>query len=286
MNSICRFHESNRGMGIRSGLQAGLVLLGMAVCGLAAGQDAALKVHPELQDRWMFRLGVYSPSVDTTASLNGSGGRVGTSVNFEDDLNLADRKTMPTFLATARLGERWRIEGEYFSLKRSGSRSLSKTINWGDNSYTFGTTVDSEFNSEIYRLAAGYSFLKNDREELGVVLGLHVTDFTAAIGTANLGTKKGDTLAPLPTIGLYGAYAIAPKWLLSGRVDYFSLKYSDYDGKLLNASAGVDYRFHRNFGAGLAYRYIDYDLTVTKSSYTGEINYRFSGPVLYGVASF
>ena len=281
-NSI---HSSTITVGHR-GLQAGLAVLGMTLCAMAAAQDAALKVHPALQDRWLFQLGAYAPSVDTTASLNGAGGKVGTSVSFEDDLNLADRKTMPTILGSVRLGERWKIEAEYFSLKRSGTRSISRTISWGDTSYPIGTSINSEFESAIYRLSGGYSFLKNDRQELGVVLGLHVTDFAASLGTANLGTKKGDTLAPLPTIGLYGAYAMTPRWLLSGRVDYFSLKYGDYDGKLANASAGVDYRFHRNFGVGLAYRYIDYDLTVTKSSYNGDIKYRFSGPVLYGVASF
>ena len=74
--------------------------------------------------------------------------------------------------------------------------------------------------------------------------------------------------------------------MLSGRVDYFSLKYNDYDGSLVNAVVAVDYRFARNFGVGLGYRYVDYDLDVTKSSFTGGVKYEFSGPMLYLIGSF
>src|SRR5262249_19585565 len=149
-----------------------------------------------------------------------------------------------------------------------------------------GTVVSSDFDSDIYRLSAGYSFVKTNEAELGVALGLHVTDFKLSLNATGIGGQTGDTLAPLPTIGGDGADALTPRGLLSGRVDYFSLNYQDYDGRLLNFSAGVDYRFTRNFGVGLGYRYVDYDLTVTKAKFDGGVNYNFKGPVLYLVGSF
>ena len=119
-----------------------------------------------------------------------------------------------------------------------------------------------------------------------MVLGLHVTDFKASLGAANVGAQTGDALAPLPTVGLYGAYALTPKWLVSARFDYFSLNYNEYDGELKNFTVGVDYRFARHFGAGLAYRYLEYELNSTKPKLTGSVNYQFSGPLLYLTASF
>ncbi|HET9734190.1 MAG TPA: outer membrane beta-barrel protein [Burkholderiales bacterium] len=253
---------------------------------LAAGQQAGGATHPALQDRWSLSVGLYTPNVETTARLNGSGGLLGTEVSFEDDLGYADREDMPAILASVRLGERWKIEAEYLSLRRENSHVLSRTISWGDGTYTVGTTVSSEFSSDIFRLSAGYSFIKDARKEVGVVLGLHVTDFTMAIAASGIGSDTGEALAPLPTLGIYGAYAFTPKWLLSGRVDVFSLEYEEYDGSLTNVTVGVDYRLLRNLGLGAAYRYIDYDLNVTKSSLNGGINYRFSGPLLYLVSSF
>ena len=234
----------------------------------------------------MFQLGAFFPKIDTSARLNGTGGRIGTQLNFESELGMSDSKTTGTFLAGVRLGERWRIEAEYFTLGRDGSRPISRTINWGNQTFAVNSVVGSSFDTDIYRLSGGYSFVKDNQKEFGVALGLHATDIAASIGVGGVGAQSGDVLAPLPTIGIYGAYAFSPRWLLSGRVDYFSLSSGDYDGSLVNLTAGLDYRFTRNFGMGVGWRYVDYDVTVTKSRYNGGITYKFNGPTLYATLSF
>jgi hypothetical protein len=271
---------------VRALLRTALACAGMAAAGLAIGQQASWTTHPALQDRWSIQVGLYTPNVSTTAHLNSSSGLVGTEVNFEEDLGYAERSDMPAVLASVRLGERWRIEAEYLSLKRDNSHTVSRTVNWGDNTYTIGTTVTSEFSSDIFRLSGGYSFVRDAEREFGVAFGLHTTDFTMALSASGIGGSTGEALAPLPTIGFYGAYAPTPKWLVSGRVDIFSLAYEQYDGSLINATLGVDYRIWRNFGLGAAWRYIDYDLEVTETKLNGGINYRFNGPLLYLVSSF
>jgi len=263
-----------------------LALLAAILTGTANAQSAAWNVNPGLTDRWTLQLGAFRPNLETTAHLNSATGRIGTTVDFEDTLGFSDTKTVPQFLGSVRLGERWKIEGEYFQLNRSSSRTLNRTINWGDRTFTLGTTVNSEFDSKVYRLSAGYSFIKDNTKELGVVLGFHVTDFDTSIGTPGIAAQGGSGLAPLPTIGAYGSYALSPRWLLSARADYFSLNYNDYDGRLLNFNAGVDYRITRHFGLGVGYRYVDYEVTATKPNFNGGLEYRFKGPVLYMVASF
>jgi len=270
---------------------AGVVLLGICIfgpfmSGTVTAQDANWTVHPGLTDKWALDLGLYSPKVKTSGSLNNATLGTGTSISFEDDLGLADRDTMGAFLGRVRLGQRWRIEAEYFGLERSGSRAINKTINWGSNTYNVGTVVTTEFSSDIYRVSGGYSFIKDTQRECGVALGLHVTDFAVSLGATGVGVKAGDVTAPLPTVGAYGAYAFTPKWLLSGRMDYFSLKIDEYDGSLVNFTAGIDYRFHRNFGVGVGYRYVDYELEATKASFTGNLTYKFNGPVFYVTGSF
>jgi hypothetical protein len=271
---------------VPAGRVGGHAVAALALVLFSSAASAQQVAHPALTDRWTFQVGVYAPQVETTASLNGSGGRVGTAISFEDDLNLTDRKTMPAVLASVRLGQRWKIEAEYLSLKRSGTRTATRTINWGDNTYPIGATINSSFDSDIYRLSGGYSFIKDSQRELGVALGVHATDFAASLSAAAGGTRAADTLAPLPTIGVYGAYAFSPQWLVSGRFDYFSLKYEDYDGSLANLSIGVDYRVTRQFAIGLAWRHVDYDVDITKPHYTGGVRYKFNGPALYGALSF
>lgn len=278
----CARPEQNR---LRSAIRSGLALVGVFASSLAIGQET-WTVNPGLQDGFTLEVGAYAPMVKTTARLDNATLGAGTSISFEDDLGLDDRKIQPAVLGRLRLGERWRIEGEYFALNRSATRVINRTINFGGNIYPIGIVVNSEFDSDLYRLSAGYSFIKNTQAELGAALGLHVTDFTMSLAGANVAKRTGDALAPLPTVGLYGSYALTPRWLLSGRADFFSFSYHDYDGSLINLVAGVDYRFTRNFGIGLGYRYVDYDLDVTKSSFSGNVQYEFSGPVLYLAGSF
>lgn len=266
--------------------QAAVLVGGILVAGITHGAEDNWKTHPYLEDRWYFQLSLFYPDVSTTARLDSSTSGRGTEVDFEDDLDLTDRKALGAILGSVRLGEKWKIEAEYFGLNRSGTRMISRTINWGNNTYPVNATVSSSFDSDVYRLSVGYSFIKDKEKEFGVALGLFVTDFKASLSTANLGSSTGDTLAPLPTIGVYGAYAFTPKWLVSGRVDYFSLDYDNYDGSLTNAQAQVQYQFTRNFGVGLGYRYVDYDLSATDSSWTGNIEYKFRGPTLFGTVSF
>jgi hypothetical protein len=261
---------------------AGLVLLGAWLPGAAVAQA----VHPEFQDRYSLELGAFSPKAKTTASLSNSAGGAGTSVSFENLLGVEDTKTTGTLTGRMRLGEKWRIEAGYLNLDRSGSRTIGTTVMWGDNTYAPGTSVQSTFQSETLRLSGGYSFIKDAKAEFGVALGLHTTQFEASLTAAGVGGAKGDVLAPLPTIGVYGAYAFTPEWLLSGRIDYFSLNYKKYDGSVLDTVVKVDYRFHRNFAAGLGYRYVGYDFSATEGGFKGSVDYKFSGPMLYLTGSF
>lgn len=268
-------------------IQAGVVFLGATLCGFASGQESAAgKAHPSLRDKWNIQLGVFSPKIDSNVQLDSRTTGAGTSVSFEDDLGLADREMIATFLASVRLGERWRIEAEYFSLHRGNTRTLDRDIVWGGDTYPANTVVTSDLDSNTYRLSGGYSFITDDKRELGVTLGLHVTDISATLSSAGVATHKGDALSPLPTIGIYGAYAYSPQWLLSGRLDYFSLNYGKFDGSLINFTASVEFRVSGHFGIGAGYRHVDVDVTVTGAEFTVTADSRFSGPTLFVAASF
>ncbi len=247
-----------------------------------------------LEDRYWFEAQAYWPDVNTTVSVAGPNGLVGTKIDLESDLDLSDRKTLPAFQAGARIGERWSIIGEYYGLDRSGSAGANRDINFDDVTYSAGGALSSAFDTKVYRAAVGYSFIKSDRAELGASLGLHVTQFKLSIsGQGHVGAaavqselRKRDALAPLPTLGLFGAYQVAPRLMVGGRVDYLSLKVGDYDGRLVNAEARLSYRLFKNVGIGAAYRYVDYDLNIDKEHWQGELAYKFKGPALFLTAAF
>jgi hypothetical protein len=262
----------------------------LALAGLASGAFAETP-----QDRWWGQLEYFFPTISSTARLDFPGTNVpGTELNLEDELGLDERKGAPYLLLGARLGERWRLEFEYYRLNRSATRSAGRTIEWGDLTFPVSSAIQSTFDTSIYRLTGGYSFYRTPQGEVGVSLGLHTTDFKLQL--AGQGTSPGSTLTfqseardqlvPLPTIGAYGSWMLSDQWELRGRVDYLSLSYQQYDGRLINWMAAVDWRVAKNWGVGAGYRYVDYKLESTKTSFHGEVNYRFKGPTLFLEAGF
>jgi len=252
--------------------------------------------HPKLAARVYLDVGAYRPGIDTKLRVDRAGGQ-GTVISLEDDLDYDDSEVLPYGMVNLRLGERWRIEGEYFALDRDKTRVIDREIQIGDSVFPLNETVRSHFDTDIYRLSVGYSFLKWPSSEAGVALGVHVTSFDLGIsteGTIIRVSEAAETFAPLPTLGLYGYHAFSPRWLVQGRADLFSLDYDDYSGSLVNISLGLEYQLAKHVGIGAGYRYVDLELTSEKTlpvvsasdDFRGEFNYHYSGPTLYMSLSY
>jgi hypothetical protein len=207
------------------------------------------------QDRYWAELEYFFPTISSTARLDFPGTQLpGTAVSLEDEMGLSDRKGTPYLLLGMRLGESWRLEFEYYELNRSATRRIGREIHWGDITFPVSADITTQFDSSIYRLVGGWSFYRTPQAEAGAALGLHLTDFRMSMagqgnGPAGLSfqSEKRDQLVPLPTLGLYGSYALAESWVVRGRVDWLSLDYENYKGSLTNWLVAVDWRFVKNW---------------------------------------
>ncbi len=264
-----------------------------AAAALCILPGAALAELP--QDNFWGELSYFYPEISSTARLDLTAtARPGTLIRLEDELDLDDRKSAPYLALGMRLGERWRLAFEYYVLNRSATKSITRQIEWGDTTFPVGVQLDSSFDTTIYRFSGGYSFYKDPRAEAGVSFGLHITDFATSLagtgngpsGTATFHNEKRDVTVPLPTGGLYGTYRMTDQLALRGAVDLLSFKYDEYDGRLINWMAAIDWRFAKNWGAGIGYRYVDYKLEAESSDFRGEINYKFRGPTFFVNAAF
>ena len=265
----------------------------LAVSGLVCLFSTSIASAQALNDKYWLEGQAFFPNVSTTVSVSAKNETVGTTINLEKDLDLDDHQTLPAVYGGVRFG-RFSLIGEYYALNRSGVASISKDITFNDVVYPAGATVSSSLDTDVYRAAFGYSFVRKNNLELGAALGLHLTNFKIELsGDGHIGSaalqseaRKEDALAPLPTLGLFGTYEIAPRVQLGARVDYLSLKIGDYDGRLINTQANASYQVFRNVGLGVMYRYVDYRLKVDKDAWLGELSYRFNGPALFVRASF
>lgn len=247
-------------------------------------------------DRFWIEGGVYFPQVDSSVAVNSKvNAGVGTDIDMEDDLGFDDSATLAAIQAGWRISRKFSVVAEYFSLGRDTTHTTTRSITFDGATYPVSTSLTSEFKSDVYRLYLGYSFVRNDKADLGVALGLHATDFGVSLeGQGRVGGNAGatlqrraqDFLAPMPTVGLYGSYEVMPRLTLGARADYLSLSVGDYDGELINLQAKVTYRVFENIGIGAAWRYVDYRVDVDKDRYAGRFEYEFNGPSLFLQAGF
>lgn len=253
---------------------------------------AAVSTAPAFADapdqRYWLRLDAFQADIDTRVRVDDAGaGLAGTEFSFER-YGMPARRTLPALTLGARLGENWRVELGYLHLSRNGTTTLDQTVQFGDVSFPVQATLDSTLRSDIYRASVGWSFLRTPRAEMGVSLGVHVTDFDIRLRSVTTGGAAGTTTTsdqreatvPLPMAGLYGEWSIADRWALNARADVFSLRHRGYDGRLADAQALVLYRFTPNVALGAGYRWDDYRLRSDNSDLQGKLDYTFKGPQL------
>lgn len=274
-----------------SKVAAKIALLGtVGALGLAANPANA----QSLDDKFWLEVSAYWASVDSSIRAEPRDATVpGTTIDFEQDLDLDDSKALPAIYAGARLGNNWVIGAEYYSLNRKSTVNIPRQIVFDNVTFPVNVQVSSKFDTDIYRFTVGYAFYRTDDAEIGGAIGLHATSFETKLSgalaiapNAQIVTRRRKALAPLPTVGLFGSVRVAPKVTASARADYLSLSVDNYDGRLLNAQAAITYRVFDNVGIGAAYRYVDYKLDVKKDDWKGRLRYDFNGPAIFLQAGF
>lgn len=219
-----------------------------------------------------------------------------TTLDFEDDLKLDRSHTVPNIVLGVRLFERWRVEFETYRLRRTATQTLlDEAVTIDGTTYSASARLNSEFMSRVQRLTLGYSLLKTPSAELGVALGVQYTRYRLrleGVGQVDNGppevrsAEEGDK-GPLPTVGLYGSFALGSAWSAAGRVDYLPVESRRVNGYLGSVEANVYHRLSPNWTVGVGYRYIEYrvDRKAT-GDVGGRFEYRFRGPQVLLEAGF
>jgi hypothetical protein len=253
-------------------------------------------LNPTLNDNFTFRLGGVSLDGDTTVSSTIKTSEdlpIGTDIDL-GDLGIGGSQTSMWLGGHWRFAKKWRLDYEYFGSKQDGTGIAEADIRFGDIVIPAGIAAKAEFETDIYLLGVGWSFLRDEKSELGIGLGLHVADLNIGIEGVGfiedtlipIGKETATATAPLPNARLYGAYAFTPTLALEGGVGWLSLNYGDFDGSLTTLSAVLEWRPSKNFGVGIGYTLFNVDLTVEDDVSRDEYDFRLNGPVLFVSTGF
>lgn len=208
----------------------------------------------------------------------------GTEVDLEDDFNLDDSFFLGRIDAGWQMSRRNSLDLSAFQLSRQGTGVIDRDIQIGDVVFPVDSSVENESDILVLKLAYRYAFLDRPRGHMGASLGLHTMDWNTEWRAGALSLKEDfDFLVPLPVIGLFGAYALTPRWYLNASSEFFGLEYEEFDGFLNNTRLSLEHRTfsHVGFGLGLDYFLIDASVANESGSLEASAEYDYLGLVVY-----
>lgn len=230
-------------------------------------------------------------SIDTIVTITPSDQEIpAASINFEDDLAFSKRESLPEISAGIWLSDSWYLQGDFYKISRKSSHSIDREIEFDGVTFPVSVNVDGQFSSDVYRMAVGYQFLDTETVRVGAELGLHLTSFEVGLeGDAvvdgeilpTASSRQRDLLAPLPTLGLYAEFDLTDNLTVGADVNYFTLGISNFKGEMLNFEAKASYAITGGLRAGIMYRVVNYEFEFEKDTFSGSVEYQFSGPGLF-----
>jgi len=246
-------------------------------------------VHPYLTNTFFIDLGIYFPDRETRLGVDGS--ISGDNNDFEFDRVTGGKESDETFAMDFgwRFGKKWSLLLQYFKSTSAKGAVLTEDIEWKDIVFAQGSnaTIGQEFS--VTRVFFGREFDTSARHEFGAGLGFHQIKFSAfiqgeilTIGGPNvLRAESVNVEQPLPNIGVWYKYSLSPNWAFRSRFDWLDASVDKYDGRLINASLGINYQFSENFGVGLNYNVLELDVTVNQTDWRGRLLQRLDGVYIY-----
>lgn len=249
---------------------------------------APLGVAAEIgSERFAISLGAFITDRDTQTRVDSNTLGRGTTIVLEDDLGLDSSQTVFRIDGHVRTAERHRIDFSVFDLSRDSTWTIDQNIQFGDEVFSANTTIDSNFDLVIYKIAYTYSVWWTEHGFLGVDAGIHVADLVETLSAPSAGQFQLKSLtAPLPVIGIRGEYYFNPRLALSGNVEWFGIKINDIEGRLLDIYAGLDYKITDNFALGVAYNFVTFDVDARRSKFAGSLDWDYDGVLLYFKVAF
>lgn len=236
----------------------------------AESKPAPKKEYP---DRFMIRGGWnYVFNADTTFSLNGPGGTIGTTIDFARNLSGQREDNLWRIDSLYRFNPRHSIGFSYYDVTRKGQRTLDRDLTVRDTTFAVGGNVSSELRFKMYRFIYNYSFHHDEKVELAGSFGLYFANIGASL-SADLTCAGGNTLCtgqtltpgrtsntltvPLPSIGFLVNYHFTPRLMGTARFDWFYIETAQFKGAMNEVYFGLEYRLFKHFALGGAYDRLD-----------------------------
>jgi hypothetical protein len=266
---------------IRQLLAMALLLLAMSAN--AQQDDPAQKL---IDARFDVDIGMFFPDKKRAFRVNGAAGVENIDIGVDEELKF--KSSEETFAAEIgwQFGERWQVEGQYFSVADRESLILTEDIQWEDVVYQAGSNVSAATSFKVVRLFFSRNFTTAPHHNLGIGIGVNQMQIRVAVagqaltqdGSIEFLNEAVSTQAPMPDIGAWYNRRLSSRWVFSTRLDWLYASVNPYDGYIINAAVALDFVFSEHVALAMNYNYFDLHVGIRDSGWRGEAQIRFHGP--------
>lgn len=237
----------------RSLVVSGLLALLLSVALPAAAQ----RDYEPLLDKFNLRLEGSWVGMSTEIRLDSELLGRGTTLKFEDELNLASNKTIPTLAFEWQMGRRHRLGVRWQDLNRDSSSQALTEIQWGDEIIPIDSEVRLGF--DVEQFFVDYTFFPwvKERWAGGFGLGLRVMELSASLswnldngGGQGGGSTEAAGTGPLPYLYFEYRRLFSDHWRFMAGLGWLYVSIEDISGGQWVGRLGIEYLVGRHWAFG------------------------------------
>jgi hypothetical protein len=185
----------------------------------------------------------------------------GTTLSFEDDLELPENEIVPSLSFEWQFGRRHRLGVRWQDVNRDSTTQVLEEIEWGGEIIPIDANVALGY--DIRTLSADYTYYPwiKQRWAGGVGLGFRVMGLqtTLTVDETQLeGEVKGT--APLPYINFEYRRMFSENWRVKAQLGWLAVKIDDIEGGQQIGRLAGEYITDRRWGFGAALNYSNIDV--------------------------
>jgi len=242
------------------------VMLGGLVLASTVPAEAQREFEP-LFDKFNFKSELSMVGLKTSVGLFDEELDMGATLNFEDDLNLGNRETIPSFDFEWQISKRHRLAGRWQALNRGSNAQALTDIEWGDETIPINADITLIFDlSQFYIDYTYYPWVK-ESWALGFGIGLRWMDLSTSLAW-NLegdeiieGCQNADVTAPLPYLYFEYRRLLTENWRMILGLGWLDVTIGDISGGQWIGRAGFEYLIGKRWSVGGAFNVATVDVS-------------------------
>ena len=224
------------------------------VLAAAAPAEAQRSFEP-LFDKFNFKLAGSWLAMNTEIRLDSdlTEGE-GTTLNFEDDLDLGSGDTIPTLAFEWQIARKHKLGVRWQDISRDSSAQALTEIEWGDETIPINADITLGFDiTQVFIDYAYYPWVK-ERWAAGFGIGLRWMDMTTTLEwneeTIGSGSSDVNAAAPLPYLYFEYRRLFSEHWRFITGLGWLYIKIGDIEGGQLIGRASIEYLAGKRWSFG------------------------------------